>query len=57
LPVQGRRRAVRGAAGRRHDVADGAWSYQRPYDEHAALADRVAFWSEKFENIEFKAVP
>ncbi|MGN6525532.1 MAG: DUF427 domain-containing protein [Burkholderiaceae bacterium] len=38
-------------------VADGAWSYEQPYDEHAALKDRVAFWSEKFENIEFKAVP
>jgi uncharacterized protein (DUF427 family) len=38
-------------------VADGAWSYEQPYDEHAALKDRVAFWSEKFERIDFRAVP
>jgi uncharacterized protein (DUF427 family) len=37
-------------------VADGAWSYEQPYDEHAALKDRVAFWSDKFVNIDFKTL-
>jgi uncharacterized protein (DUF427 family) len=28
-------------------VADAAWSYETPYDEHAAIAGRIAFWTEK----------
>lgn len=32
-----------------------AWSYEQPYDEHAALKDRIAFWSEKFEDMQFKS--
>ncbi len=29
------------------DLGDVVWSYEEPFDEHVALKDRVAFWSEK----------
>src|SRR4051812_30383942 len=32
-------------------LADVAWSYETPYDEHAALAGRIAFWTEKFDGL------
>ena len=35
-------------------VIDAAWTYETPYDEHRALAGRIAFWSEKFEDMQFK---
>jgi uncharacterized protein (DUF427 family) len=35
-------------------MADAAWSYEQPYDEHAAIAGRIAFWSEKFEDLQVK---
>ncbi len=38
-------------------MPDAAWSYETPYDEHAALKDRIAFWSEKFEDLQFEAAP
>lgn len=28
-------------------LKDAAWSYETPYDEHAELKDRVAFWEER----------
>jgi len=37
-------------------VPDAVWSYEAPYDEHADLAGRVAFWTEKFENLQVKPV-
>jgi uncharacterized protein (DUF427 family) len=35
-------------------LADAAWSYETPYEEHAGLAGRIAFWSEKFEDLQVK---
>lgn len=33
---------------------DAAWTLASPYDEHADLKDRVAFYSEKFDGLQFK---
>jgi len=35
-------------------MPDAAWTLKDPYDEHADLKDRVAFYSEKFEDLQFK---
>jgi len=32
-------------------VEDAAWSYETPYDEHAAIAGRIAFWTEKLTDL------
>jgi len=32
-------------------VPDVAWSYDRPYDEHAELAGRLAFWDERIADL------
>lgn len=37
------------AAGKGLD--DAAWSYEEPYDEHAQLKDRLAFYTEKVPDI------
>jgi len=37
-------------------MPDAVWSYEAPYDEHADLAGRLAFWTEKFENLQVKPV-
>ena len=35
--------------------ADNAvWTYEEPYDEHQDIKDRVAFYTEKFDNIKVK---
>ncbi len=34
---------------------DAVWTYERPYDEHVALAERVAFWDERVPEIEIAA--
>jgi uncharacterized protein (DUF427 family) len=36
-------------------MVDAAWTIEAPYDEHRGLAGRVAFLSEKFEDLQFKS--
>ncbi|MFO7286312.1 MAG: DUF427 domain-containing protein [Gammaproteobacteria bacterium] len=35
---------------------DAAWTYEEPYDEHAALQGRIAFYAEQVPSIEFRAL-
>jgi len=35
-------------------MPDAAWTIESPYDEHADLKNRIAFYSEKFEDLQFK---
>ena len=35
-------------------LPDAAWTLETPYDEHAELAGRIAFYSEKFDGLQFK---
>ncbi len=35
-------------------LPDAVWTLESPYDEHADLKQRVAFYSEKFDGLQFK---
>jgi uncharacterized protein (DUF427 family) len=35
-------------------LPDVAWAIETPYDEHADLKGRIAFYSEKFDGLQFK---
>ena len=35
-------------------LPDAAWTIESPYDEHADLKNRIAFYSEKFDGLQFK---
>jgi uncharacterized protein (DUF427 family) len=37
-------------------LSDAAWSYETPYDEHAALAGRVAFYTDRYPQLQVKGV-
>ena len=35
-------------------LPDAAWTIESPYDEHADLKSRIAFYSEKFDGLQFR---
>lgn len=39
------------------DLPDSAWSYEEPYDEHAELKGRIAFYDDKYNAIRVSPAP
>lgn len=54
-PFKGSARYFHVTAGGKH-FDDAVWSYEEPYDEHAALRERMAFYREMLPSVEFRAV-
>ncbi len=35
-------------------LEDAAWTYEEPYEEHAALKDRIAFYEDRMESLDLR---